>query len=176
MANKNTARRRSTWRGRSTRSTSSAGSRSANRPTRTSSWKSSKTRSTSWRKATSTRTSTSGPKWTGVRSQLANKIQSYQTLQNQTQGPANPGQPSPATINRWTNLVNKGAVIWQVTPGQFARAARTPQKVKSASGALKALRSRFGTSAIKAVTPSRKGGWLVATASQVKGKSFRFPC
>ena len=107
-----------------------------------------------------------------VRNYIQNKINSYRCLWQQTQGNY---KPSPTTITRFYNLVNKGANVWCVSGNRITRWTKWPTPVKSANTAMKGLKKKWGT-AIKAVTPIGKGNnYLIATTCTYKGKPFKFP-
>lgn len=109
-----------------------------------------------------------------IRNDLQTKICSYQFLFATTKGGKKSWCPTPATISKFTNLVNKGAVIHKVTGQQVAKWAHTHKPYTSPTSAYKALKSRFG-SAVKGVTYGPGGNFLVATSNFHKGKPFRFP-
>ena len=109
-----------------------------------------------------------------VRNNLQNKINSYRCLWQQMQYKGTT-KPTPATITRFTNLVNKGAYVWCISGNNITRWTNWPTPVKSAPMAMKGLKKKWGT-AIKAVTPTGHGNtFLVATVCTYKGKPFKFP-
>ncbi len=170
------ARRTSTARrpSESSRSTSSrtgrasAGSKSR-RSTASRGTASRSTRSTASRKSSSS----ASKNYSSVKRQLDQQITSLRQLKTQAEGTASQNRPSPTTITRFANVVSKGGVIRKASTAAIQRAAGKSQKINTASGALKALKSKFGAT-IKAVTPAKNGGWLIAASSTWKGKPFKF--
>ena len=121
-------------------------------------------------------TSRGGRNWQygPVRTTLENKINAYRYLYAQCQ---TTGQykPSPAVINRFANLVNKGATIHKVSGVAIARWYKNMKPTYTASWATKGLKWKYGA-AIKAVWPTGNGRtYMVATSPNYKGKPFRFP-
>ncbi len=117
---------------------------------------------------------TGGRSYSQVKNTLQCKINSYRCLFQQAQSSGH-YRPTPATINRFANLVNKGANIYCVSGSMIGRWTKWPTPITSASTALRGLKRRFGT-AIKAVTPTGNGNsFLVATSGTFRGKPFKFP-
>lgn len=109
-----------------------------------------------------------------------NKIASFKTLVNQTQGPAKFGRPTPATLTSFANWVNKGAIVQTCTPAQVARWARSTNctfnpRTASPSTCRTVLTAKFGKSAIKAVARTKNGQFMVCTSPTCNGRSFCFP-
>lgn len=109
-----------------------------------------------------------------------NKINSFRTLCNQTKGKASFGRPSTATLNTFSNWINKGAVIQTCSATQVSRWARAKNKTfdnKTASPATckNVLTAKFGKSTIKAVARTKSGSFMVVTSPTCKGKVFNFP-
>ena len=102
---------------------------------------------------------------------LNQKIQSYRTLWNQATGPAKAGRPSPTQLNSFAKWVEKGAVVYRVSPVQVKRWTKWSQHIKSATACKTALSRKFGKSAIKAVTTDKTGAFLIACAPT----SFSYP-
>ena len=136
------------------------------------------TRSTA-RKTSGSSTSTSrssSASYTPIKRQFEQKIQSFQQLKSQTEGPAKAGRPSPSVLNRWANLVNNGAVVFEVPGTRIAKFTKAAKPFTTAGAACRALQSTFGKSTIKDVIQSKNGRWLVATAAtRSNGQPFRFP-
>ncbi len=110
------------------------------------------------------------------------KIESYRCLVQQTAGGSSArfGRPSPATLNSFANLINKGMIVQTVSAAQVARWARSTHsnfKTRSASTSAckNVLCKKFGRSAIKAVARTKSGSFMVATTPTVNGRSFSFP-
>jgi hypothetical protein len=114
------------------------------------------------------------PGYRQVNNIFINKVQSYRTLCEQTTGAANKNRPSPAALKSFSNWINKGAVICKISNAQINKWCNTATPIKSATTAKTVLCSRFGKSAIKAVTFG-KTGFIVACAPTVNGKTFKFP-
>ena len=109
-----------------------------------------------------------------------NKINSFRTLYNQTWGPAKCARPTVATLNTFTNWINKGAIVQVVTPTQVAKWAKYTKKtfnVRTATPTTckNVLLTKFGKNTIKAVARTKSGSFMVATAPTWKGKPFWFP-
>jgi hypothetical protein len=120
------------------------------------------------------------PAYRNWNNNFQNKITSFRTLYNQTWGPAKYSRPSVATLNTFTNWINKGAIVQICTPTQVAKWAKmtkhsfntrtaTPTSCKSV------LFKKFGKSTIKAVARTKSGSFMVATSPIYKGKPFCFP-
>lgn len=90
-------------------------------------------------------------------------------------GPARKSRPSPASLNSFSKWIEKGAVVQKVSATQLRKWSSSKQAFKSTASAKSCMEHRFGKGAIKAVIPNKTGGFLVATASTWKGKSFHFP-
>ncbi len=170
---RSTARRStSTSRGRTT--SRSIGSGSSARSSSIWGGTRSTARKTSGRSTSTSRTSSAS--YTPIKRQFEQKIQSFQQLKSQTEGPATAGRPSPSVLNRWANLVNKGAVVFEVPGTRIAKFTRAAKPITSAGAACRALQSKFGKTTIKGVIQSKNGRWLVATAAtRSNGQPFRFP-
>ena len=108
------------------------------------------------------------------------KIDSYKTLCAQAQGTGSYGKPTPATLNSFANLVNKGAIVQTVSKAQISRWARTTNKNfnprnPSPTACKNVLTAKFGRSCIKAVACTKTGSFIVATTPTINGRSFCFP-
>ncbi len=111
---------------------------------------------------------------------FANKINSFRTLFNQTQGPAKCGRPSPTVLNTFAKWVNKGAIVQTVTASQVAKWAKSTNKNfnmrnPSPTACKNVLCAKFGKNAIKAVARTKTGSFMVAVAPTVGGKPFCLP-
>ena len=159
-----TSARRSSSRATSRRSTSSARRSSSSRATR-----STRSRASKATQATS---------YSPIRKQIEQKIRSFQVLKAQTEGRATSASPSASTLNRWANLVAKGAIVHVLAGSRIARLTRQPksQPCSSAMSCQRALQRKYGKTAIKSVVQSKTGQFLVATApKQNNGRPFSFP-
>jgi hypothetical protein len=101
-------------------------------------------------------------------------------LWNQAKGPASSNSPTPTTLNSFCNWINKGAVIQTCTSAQVARWARSCNKNfnpknPSPTACKTVLTAKFGKSAIKAVSWTKSGAFMVATTPTVNGRVFNFP-
>lgn len=133
-------------------------------------------RSASSIKSTSSAQGTSCAQGYGnINSTFENKVKSFRMLCDQTRGPATATRPSPANLKTFANWVNKGANICKVSNAQINKWCNTKQSFKGITGAKNVLCKKFGKSTIKAVAPCKSGGFIVATAATVRGKSFNFP-
>jgi hypothetical protein len=108
------------------------------------------------------------------------KIESFRCLVQQASGPAKHGRPTPATLNTFANLINKGAIIQTISTAQISRWARSARKSFNSRNASTTtckniLAAKFGRSVIKAVAKSKTGGFMVATSPIVNGRPFCFP-
>ena len=110
-----------------------------------------------------------------INSSFEHKVRCFRMLCDQTCGPAKATRPSPAHLKTFANWVNKGANICKVTNTQINKWCETKQSFKGVTGAKNVLCKKFGKSTIKAVAPCKSGGFIVATAATVRGKSFIFP-
>lgn len=110
-----------------------------------------------------------------INSTFETKVKCFRMLCDQTRGPAKGTRPSPAHLKTFANWVNKGANICKVTNTQLNKWCKTNQSIKSTTSAKNVLCKKFGKSTIKAVAPCKSGGFIVATAATVRGKSFNFP-
>lgn len=128
--------------------------------------------------------STSGANSTGttcargygnINSSFEHKVRCFRMLSEQTCGPAKGTRPSPAHLKTFANWVNKGANICKVSNAQINKWCNTKQSFNSITGAKNILCKKFGKSTIKAIAPSKSGGFIVATAAMVRGKTFNFP-
>ncbi len=115
------------------------------------------------------------PGYSSVCNTFQNKVQGFRTLCEQTTGSSKGARPTPATLKTFGNWINKGANVWKVSSSQVNRWCKPSNSIKSATSAKSALCKRFGKSAIKAVCPSKTGGFIVAVAPTVKGRAFNFP-
>jgi len=111
---------------------------------------------------------------------FANKIASFKTLVNQTQGPAKFGRPTPATLNSFANWINKGAIVQTCTPAQVARWARNTNcsfnpRSATTSTCRTVLNAKFGKNCIKAVARTKNGQFMVCTSPTCNGRPFCFP-
>lgn len=130
--------------------------------------------SRSTRSSASRKTSSSSSKsYSAVKQQLDQQINALRQLKSQAEGKATQNRPSPATISRFANVVNSGGVIRKASTAAIQRTAGRNQQCKTAGAAFKALKSKYGAT-IKAVTPAKNGGWLIAASSTWKGKPFKF--
>lgn len=114
--------------------------------------------------------------FTAVRNDIQNKITSFRCLFAQTNLTGS-NKPSPAIINRFSNLVSKGAVVHKVTGSTIAKwnKKNNNKATFTASWAMKGLKCKFGA-AIKAVCPTGNGKtYLVATTPTFNGKPVKFP-
>ncbi len=110
--------------------------------------------------------------YASARQQFEQKIRSFQALKSQTSG-AGSARPTPATLQKFANVVNKGGIIRQASTPAIQRASGGKKSCNTASSAYKALRSKYGA-AIKAVAPAKGGKWLIAAAPTWKGRPFKF--
>ena len=113
--------------------------------------------------------------YANLRDTWQQKIFSYRTLYNQTQGTYSGKRPSAATLKSFDNWINKGAVIQNVSCAQINRWSHTGRKCTSATTAKTVLWHKFGKMPIKAVCMSKTGSYLVVTTPTYKGKNFKFP-
>ncbi len=116
----------------------------------------------------------------GVCNTIQSKISSFKTLYGQTKGPGKCGLPSPATLNTFTNWVNKGAVVQTCSGAQVARWAKSANKNFSArnpstTSCKNVLSAKFGKATIKAVARTKTGSFMVVTTPTCKGRMFTFP-
>ena len=109
-----------------------------------------------------------------VNNMFSSRVQSYRTLCEQTKGAGGKNRPTPSTLKSFANWINKGANICKVTNAQINRWCKPNTTVKSPAACKTVLCSRFGKTAIKAVTCG-KTGFIVACAPTVNGKNFKFP-
>jgi hypothetical protein len=128
-----------------------------------------KSRSTASRKTSSS----SSQSYTSVKQQLDQQINALRQLKSQAEGKGAQGRPSPATISRFANVVNSGGVIRKASTAAIQRTAGRNRQCRTAGAAFKALKSKYGAT-IKAVSPAKNGGWLIAASSTWKGKPFKF--
>ena len=103
------------------------------------------------------------------------KIVSYKTLWGQGTGQARTSRPTPATLNTFSRWIEKGAIVYKISPAQVRRWGKMNQPIKSPTTAKNVLAKCFGKSVIKAVTHDKTGGFLVACAATVNGRPFNFP-
>ena len=111
---------------------------------------------------------------------FAKKIESYRCLVQQASGPAKQGRPSPATLNTFANLINKGNVVQCVSSAQITRWAKGTRtninsRTVSTTACKNVLCKKFGRTAIKAVAKTKSGSFMVATSPIVNGRTFCFP-
>lgn len=111
--------------------------------------------------------------YASVRSQFQSKMNYYKTLCAQTSGGASKGRPTPTQLNQFSKWIEKGAVIQNVSNTQLNRWAGKSRNW-TVGAAKTTLTSKWGRSCIKAVAPSKTGGFIVATTPTRNGKSFRF--
>jgi hypothetical protein len=105
---------------------------------------------------------------------LQNKINSYRYLYSQCQL-TGAFKPSPATIAKFSNMVNKGYMLHKVSGAKIAKWNHMTNPNYSTTWATKCLKAKFG-SAIKGVFPTGNGRtYMVATSPTWKGKPFKFP-
>ncbi len=184
MAYARTTRRGTSARRSSSRATSRRSTSSARRSTRSSARRSSSSTSSSSssRAIRSTRSgaskATQATNYSPIRKQIEQKIRSFQLLKAQTEGRATSTSPSASTLNRWANLVAKGAIVHELAGSRIARLTRQPKSkpCASATSCQRALQRRYGKAAIKGVVQSKTGQFLVATApKQSNGQPFSFP-
>ena len=167
---------------RSTSGRSSSARRSTTSSARRTTSRTSGSRLSSASSARSTRSRTSKAarttNYTPIRKQIEQQIRSFQVLKAQTEGRATSARPSASTLNRWTNLVAKGAIVHVLAGSRIARFTRQPksQPCASATSCQRALQRKYGKAAIKGVVQSKTGQFLVATApKQSNGQPFSFP-
>lgn len=139
-------------------------------------------RTTSGRHGTSRKTSTTtscAPGYSNVFQNFQTKMNSYRTLANQTRGTSKGSRPSPATLKSFGTWIEKGANIQTVTTAQLKRWCGKTNSYKwnwtSPTSTKSFLWSKFGKGCIKAVAKGKTGSFIVATASNWKGKNFNFP-
>jgi hypothetical protein len=123
---------------------------------------------------------TGGTGYKGLCNTCEQKISSFRTLYNQCKGPSGANKPSPSTLNTFCNWINKGAIVQTCSPAQVSRWARSTHKnfnpKNSSTTACKTvLCAKFGKSAIKAVTKTKNGWFLVVTNPTINGRTFNFP-
>lgn len=111
--------------------------------------------------------------YASVRSQFQNKMNYYKTLAAQTTGGASKNRPTPAQLNAFSKWVEKGACIQNVSSTQLNRWSGKSRNWTTGS-AKTTLTSKWGKSTIKAVAPSKTGGFIVATSQTRNGKQFKF--
>lgn len=108
-----------------------------------------------------------------VRRQLSAKINSYRLLLGQLHGPTGAASPGATTVNRFANLVARGANVYTVPQAAVTRLAGGKKNAgRSVNNVLRALRSRYGR-AIQAVAAGKGSNWLVAASSRTGGKPFK---
>jgi hypothetical protein len=113
-----------------------------------------------------------------IRKQIEQKIRSFQVLKTQAEGRATSSRPSAATLNRWANLINKGAIVHVLAGSRIARLTRQPKTTACASAPAcqRALQGKYGKASIKGVVQAKNGQYLVATApKKSNGQPFNFP-
>ena len=120
------------------------------------------------------------PAYKGWNNDFWNKIYSFRMLYNQTRGSARYTRPSVATLNSFSNWINKGAIIQTVSTAQVARWSRSTKhnfntRTPTPTACKNILWDKFGKNNIKAVARTKTGGFMVATVPAVKGKPFWFP-
>ena len=109
-----------------------------------------------------------------VRNNLQNRITAYRTLYAQC-NTTGPHKPSPATITKFTNYVNKGYMLHKVSGTQIAKWYKDQKPTWTSNWATKCLKHKYGQ-AIKGVFPTGNGRtYMVATSPMFKGKPFKFP-
>lgn len=124
--------------------------------------------------------SSTAPGYAPVYNNIQCKINSFRAIANQTKGSAKYPRPSASTLNTFTNWVNKGANVYTVSNAQLTKWAGKTKAVQNynnwnTSTACKSfLASNFGKNAIKAVTKTKTGSWMIA-CTPAKGKSFNWP-
>ncbi len=169
-SSRSTSRRSSSAR----QSTSSSARRTSSR-TSASRWGSSRsTRSTRSRASKASQATNYSP----IRKQIEQQIRSFQVLKAQTEGRATSARPSASTLNRWANLIAKGAIVHVLAGSRIARLTRQPksQPCISAPACQRALQRKYGKATIKGVVQSKTGQFLVATApKKSNGRPFSFP-
>ena len=111
--------------------------------------------------------------YTSVRNNFSQRINAYRTLLGQTSGGTPKFRPTPAQLKTFAKWVEKGATLHYVTNAQLNRWAGTSRNW-TLSTAKNTLTTRYGRSSIKAVAYNKSGGFLVATSSTYRGRSFRF--
>lgn len=109
------------------------------------------------------------------KTQFANKVNSFKTLINQTEGPAKYGRPSPTTLNTFANWINKGAIVRTISPSQIAKWAKTTNNRFSTQNVgtttcKTVLCKKFGKSSIKAVARTKSGQFMVAFSPTIGGR------
>jgi len=138
-------------------------------------WRTAKRRSSTRTSKTKASGKGAAPGYKSLCDNFARRIASYRTLCGQATGPARHSRPSPATLNSFSKWIEKGAVVFKVSPAQVKKWAKVHQSVKSPTAAKNALCKCFGRSVIKAVTSDKSGSFLVACAATVSGRPFNFP-
>ena len=109
-----------------------------------------------------------------VRTNLQNKINAYRTLYAQC-NVTGPYKPSPTTINKFANYVNKGYMLHKISGTQIAKWDKKHNPSWTITWATKCLKAKYGA-AIKALFPTGNGRtYMVATSPTWKGKPFKFP-
>ena len=129
-------------------------------------------RTTGWRTTTSSNTgrSFSASSFNKVTSNIQQKIGSFRNIYSQCTGTGTTF--SPATANKWINLVNNGAFVYKFTGTDFARWFGTNYNPSwSPTTAMRHCRQRFGTG-IKAVNRGRGNCWLVCASSSTTARPF----
>ncbi len=143
------------------------------------------TRTEMWQKTANRTKGTYGTRtvpaqWKTCNTSFGNKINSYKTLYNQTQGTAKYTRPTPGILNTFANWINKGACIQTVSCTQVAKWGRPTKwnfntRNPNMTTCKSILWNKFGKSTIKAVARTKTGGYMVATTPTYKGKPFNFP-
>ncbi|UCG15195.1 MAG: hypothetical protein JSV19_07840 [Phycisphaerales bacterium] len=114
------------------------------------------------------------PTYRTVTNNFRTKINSYQTLVKQSQGPKS-GGPTPSNLNYLAKWVDKGAVIQTVSNAQLQRWSHTNKTYTSPTSVRTVLTKKFGKTPIKAICPGKGNNFIVATSPTWKGKMFKFP-
>ena len=111
--------------------------------------------------------------YTSVRTNCQKKIEAFRTIINNA-APSSAKSGATATqLNSFSKWIDKGAIVQNVSNTQLNRWAGKTRKW-TVGAAKTTLSGKFGKSAIKAVAPSKTGGFIVATSAIVKGRSFSF--
>lgn len=171
---------RNTWKSSSTRRSSgsysslgggygsrrSGGSNVRSNYANRSPWGSSGTSSSTWNT-----TSYSPSKFNSQRNEITAKIASFRTINQQVSGASKVKAFSPATCDKWINLVNDGCNVYKFTHNEFCRYFGSQFNYCTPTAAQRILSNRFGQG-IKAVTRGRSNTWLVAATDRVTARPF----
>lgn len=154
--------------GYNTRTTGGSNSRTGSTSGTRSSWGSSYSSSTG---STSNTTSYPTTKFSNQRTEITAKIGSFRTINQQVSGAGKVTAFSPATCDKWINLVNDGCNVYKFTNTEFVRIFGSQFNYCTPTVAQRILNNRFGTG-IKAVTRGKGNSWLVAATDRVTARPF----